>query len=511
MLRHALRRLLWTLPTLLGVSMVSFFLLSHVPDPIDDPAVAAQLSPADVARVRRERFLDLPRFVNLAPRDVAQRADEALRAVVAGEAAADEGARELARLGGAALPHVLPRLDALPPERRGAVARALAPVARRMGIDTEGEAADPARAVAFWARFWDDRGVEFRRASVRSAVARLTRYGSASRAAELVELDTFALDDVLAALEHPYDAASAARARALVDVAAHVTGRDDRIAPGDDLAAARACVERWHAFWEVYRSDYTALSGVSRLTAMALETRYGKWALSAVTHRLGRRGGEEPVLDELVRRAPLTLSIVFGAIGLGYAAGIALGALGAASRKWRLDATIAAAVLLVYAIPTAALAVLARRLTGASGPRIAAATIVLALALVAAPARQQSAALAEALSRDHVRAAFARGAGRARAVLVHGLRNALLPAVTLAALEGPMALGGAFVVERVFSLYGLGEATIQAVQHRDLGWLMALSIAAAGVAAIFVMLTDLAYAALDPRLASVILARKSRW
>src|SRR4051794_18007754 len=112
MLRHALRRLLWTLPTLIGISLVAFFLLSFVPEPTDDPAVVARLSGGELARLRRERFLDLPRFVNLAPVDVRVRAARAARAVADDEPGADEARRELDRLGGAALPFVLPRFDA---------------------------------------------------------------------------------------------------------------------------------------------------------------------------------------------------------------------------------------------------------------------------------------------------------------------------------------------------------------------------------------------------------------
>ena len=53
MFRHALRRLLWTLPTLLGISIVTFFLLSFVPDPTDDPVFAASLSRDALAHLRR--------------------------------------------------------------------------------------------------------------------------------------------------------------------------------------------------------------------------------------------------------------------------------------------------------------------------------------------------------------------------------------------------------------------------------------------------------------------------
>jgi ABC-type dipeptide/oligopeptide/nickel transport system permease component len=510
MLGHALRRLLWSLPALIGVSIVTFLFLSYVPDPTDEPEVQAAHAPAELARLRRERFLDLPRFLNPAPRDIRSRAPALVAAIAEDGPGAAAARDELVRLGGAALPHVLPRLDALSPERRIRVARALAPVARRMGLAGGGDAADPARAVAFWTRFWDDRGIEFRRAGVRSAVNRLVRYGTTSRAADLIELDTFVLDDVLAALEPPRDARGVAAARALVEVAAHVTGRDDRIAPGDDLETAASVVDRWQAFWAVYRSDFVADTGVARVADMLLETRYGKWAFGAVTHRFGRSAGGAPVLDEILARAPVTLGIVFGAIALAYTLAVALGVFIAAFRGRRIDVVPMLGALLFYAVPTAATAVLVRGATGDGASRVVGAIVVLALALAAAPTAQQGNALALTLSQDHVRAATARGAGRARAVIVHGLRNALLPVATLATLEGPMALGGAFVVERVFGLRGVGEATILAVQQRDISWLMAISMSAAFIAAVFVLAADLACVALDPRLGPAILARRGR-
>lgn len=509
MLRHALRRILWTLPTLFAVSVITFLVLSYVPDPTEDPRLVATLARPEILRLRRERFLDLPRFINKDPRDVRVRSMEAVRAIAADDAGAERAALELRRLGGAALPHVVPALDALAPEPRTRVALALAPIARRMGLPRAEDAAVPARAVAFWSRFWDDRGIEFRAASVRSAVRRLTRYGSTSRAAELRELDTFALEAVIEALAPPADAQGFAQARVLVDLAAHVTEIDDRIAPGDDLEAARTCVARWKSFWSVYQGDYAVFTGPARVAAMVLETRYGKWALGALTHRLGVAAGGEPVLDGLARRAPVTLALVFGAIALAYALAIPLGAISAASRNRKTDLVIACVVLVLAVIPTAVLAVLAAP-AGADQRGLFLPTVVLALALVAAPTRQQRGALAAVLHQEILRAALARGASRFRAIVVHGLRNALLPVVTLAVLEPPLALGGAFVVEHVFGLHGLGEATILAVQARDQNWLMALSIFTAAIAALAVIATDIAYVLIDPRLAQAVLSRRRR-
>jgi ABC-type dipeptide/oligopeptide/nickel transport system permease component len=510
MLRHAFRRLLWTLPALLGVSLLAFLLLSFVPDPSDDPAVAASMAPGALAERRRERFLDLPRFFNAAPLDVHGRAAAAVRAVVEGGPGAADARRELARLGGAALPHVLPALDELAPEPRARVAVALAPIARRMRLAQADDAADPARAVAFWTRFWDDRGIEFRRAVVRSAVRRLARYGSESRAADLYVLDTFSLEEVLAALERPTDAASVERARALVAIAAHVTGRPDAIGPSDGVDAARACVERWQAFWSVHGADYVVFAGPTRVAAMVLETRYGKWALGALALRFGVASDGRPVLDELARRAPITLVLVFGAIALGYALAVLGTALAAAARRRALDVALAGALLLLYAVPTAVAAELAARSAGAGAARLLAGVVVLALGLVASPASQERSALRGALSADFVRAAVGRGASRLRATFVHALPRALLPVVTLATLEAPMALGGAFVVERVLGLPGLGEATVRAVGARDTAWLMALALFAGAAASLGVLVSDLARVRVDPRLAPNVFARSRR-
>ena len=499
MLGHALRRLLWTLPTLVLVSVVSFLFLSYVPDPTDDPRWAGAQSRQDVEEARRERFLDLPRFVNLSPRDVTVRAAEALQLVAQGGPGSDIAAENLVRLGGAALPHVLPALDGLAPEPRLRVALALAPLARRMGLPVAREASDASKSVRFWARFWDERGVELRTSRVHTAVSRLVRFRSASRIREVASLDTFALDEVMNALEMPHDEGSIDEARALIDVAVRVTGRNDAIAEGASLNDARGAVARWKRYWRVHQTDFVVLAGTARVSAALRETRYGKWAEEAVAERLGRTVTGRTVVAELHERGPTTLALMLGALLVAYGIAIPLGTIAAIYRNRKLDLMLAAGVLLVYVVPTAVAAVLTQRLLG-SGSSLLVPTLVLAAGLVAAPTRVQRSALVNALNNDYVRTARAKGAGPARAVFRHGLRNTLAPVLTLAALEPPMAIGGAFVVERVFGLNGLGEITIRAVEARDVAWLMALSIAAAGAAAFFVVLTDLSYALLDPRL-----------
>jgi peptide/nickel transport system permease protein len=89
MLRYALRRVLWAIPTLLATSLVLFFVTTLAPDPApgtDDPVVE---------EARRERFVDLPRFVNVHPQDVVSRSSAAVAHVGAGDAQSRHAAREL--------------------------------------------------------------------------------------------------------------------------------------------------------------------------------------------------------------------------------------------------------------------------------------------------------------------------------------------------------------------------------------------------------------------------------
>src|SRR5690606_33444249 len=161
-----------------------------------------------------------------------------------------------------------------------------------------------------WLRFWDERGIEFRRASVESAVERISRYRSESRAAELAELDTFALEAIFTALPTPVDRATTEEARALVGLAAHAPGRPERIPPGATVEEAAAIVTSLRRHWETVHLDCVTLDGPGRVTATLVETQYGRWAHRAITQQLGRAPGGGSVAKGLLERAPVTTFLV---------------------------------------------------------------------------------------------------------------------------------------------------------------------------------------------------------
>jgi len=103
------------------------------------------------------------------------------------------------------------------------------------------------------------------------------------------------------------------------------------------------------------------------------------------------------------------------------------------------------------------------------------------------------------LEQDYVRVARAKGASSFRAMVVHGLRMALVPIATLAVLDLGALVGGAVVTERIFRWPGLGQMAVEAVVNRD-GQLVTATVLVAAVAMIAAtLLVDVLVALLDPR------------
>lgn len=141
--------------------------------------------------------------------------------------------------------------------------------------------------------------------------------------------------------------------------------------------------------------------------------------------------------------------------------------------------------------------------TGGIGDRLAhlvLPAIVVAFAYLAVWSRYIRSSMLEVLGQDYVRTARAKGMHERRVVYLHGLRNAVLPLVTLIGLELPNLFAGSAVVEIVFSWPGLGwQAYTSATQH-DFTVVMALTTFTATMIVIGNLVADLLYAVLDPRI-----------
>lgn len=125
--------------------------------------------------------------------------------------------------------------------------------------------------------------------------------------------------------------------------------------------------------------------------------------------------------------------------------------------------------------------------------------ITIGAALAAALTRQTRGAMIEALGEPYVAAARARGLSIRRAAVVHGLRNALVPVVTVGASQLGALLGGAVIAEKIFERQGLGTLMLEAFAARDVPILQGAVLVIAFVYVAIQFALDLALAALDPR------------
>jgi peptide/nickel transport system permease protein len=124
---------------------------------------------------------------------------------------------------------------------------------------------------------------------------------------------------------------------------------------------------------------------------------------------------------------------------------------------------------------------------------------VLMVAGIAAYSRYMRAAMLEVINSDYVRTARAKGLNERKVMMKHALRNALIPLVTLVALDFGTLLGGAVVTETVFSLDGMGLYFVTALFTNDPYPVMAFLMVTAVMIIIFNLIADIAYGLLDPR------------
>ncbi|MDA0361502.1 MAG: ABC transporter permease [Proteobacteria bacterium] len=126
--------------------------------------------------------------------------------------------------------------------------------------------------------------------------------------------------------------------------------------------------------------------------------------------------------------------------------------------------------------------------------------MVLALQTTAQISRFMRASMLDNLNQDYVRTARAKGLSESVVVMVHVLRNSMIPVVTVIALGVPSVFGGAIITEQVFRVNGIGQLLITAIQATDLPLVQTLTFMFAILIVVFNLIADVLYGILDPRI-----------
>ena len=122
--------------------------------------------------------------------------------------------------------------------------------------------------------------------------------------------------------------------------------------------------------------------------------------------------------------------------------------------------------------------------------------------------RMTRSTMLETISQDYVMTARAKGCGPVRLIFCHELRNAMMPVVTQVGMDFAALLGGSVIVETVFGLPGFGNLILNAINAKDGPVIMAVTILLSGMFMIVMLLMDITYGFLDPRVAARVYQRK---
>lgn len=208
---------------------------------------------------------------------------------------------------------------------------------------------------------------------------------------------------------------------------------------------------------------------------------------------------------------PVSLELGFYALTVAVILGVGLGVLAGAKRGSWLDFSTMFVAISGVSLPSflvAALAILVfaqwlgwlpAALWDSPAHRVLP-TLVLGLRPAAIIARQTRSSVLEVLYLDYVRTARAKGLSPLRVMLLHVLRNALVPVVTILGPMSATILTGSFIIEYVFSVPGLASHFIQAVTNRDYPLVMGVTLIYAAFLVVTNLLVDIAYGIIDPRM-----------
>jgi peptide/nickel transport system permease protein len=290
-----------------------------------------------------------------------------------------------------------------------------------------------------------------------------------------------------------------------------------RLIPGDPariFEGQRLTLEQQQRLRQIYGLDRPLpLQYLTWISSVAK----GDWGTS-----LSQQRAVSTVLGEAL---PATVLLGGAALAVEYVLALLLGIASALRRGSALDHAIRIVTLLFFSLPTFWVGLMAVLLFSYVWPVLPAShmhsvdadlmspserlldlarhlllpALVMGVGTAGGTARFLRASLIEVMSQDYIRAARAKGLSERRVVWVHGLRNAIVPVIQVFAIQLPLLLSGALIVEVVFSWPGLGQLTFLAISTRDYPLILGAVALSATLVILGNLLADVLHALADPR------------
>jgi peptide/nickel transport system permease protein len=253
---------------------------------------------------------------------------------------------------------------------------------------------------------------------------------------------------------------------------------------------------------------------------LPIHVQFGQWFGAALQGDLGSSlRTSRPIVQDLLLRFPVTLELTFLSLLIALIIAIPLGIVAAVRRGTVVDFLVSVFALLGLSIPGFFLGILLILLfslrLGMLPPagyvplqdslwenlkNMILPSLSLGLVLAAAITRIVRSSMLEVLNRDYIRTARAKGLAERIVTYRHALRNALIPVVTVVGLQFGTLLGGAVIIEQVFSLPGVGRFALEGINLRDYPVVQGAVLLIAAAFILVNLLVDVLYSLIDPRI-----------
>jgi peptide/nickel transport system permease protein len=261
-----------------------------------------------------------------------------------------------------------------------------------------------------------------------------------------------------------------------------------------------------------------------------LYVQYGIWLWNMVRGDFGNSFVDNrPVMGKITERLPVTMPIILFSVMLQYLIAIPIGIYSAARQYSFGDRTTTVLLFILYSLPTFWIATMSivflsnveyLKIFPTSGLTTLGSDswsfgerlwdriwhLILPVACFTYPtfaflSRQMRSSMLEVIRQDYIRTARAKGLKEKTVVLKHALKNSLIPIITLFANVFPALVGGSVIIETIFSIPGIGQLAFQAIVARDYPLVMAELVLAAFLTMVGLLVMDILYAFVDPRIA----------
>ena len=286
-----------------------------------------------------------------------------------------------------------------------------------------------------------------------------------------------------------------------------------QLIPGDAVMAAMAS--------SVDMSDSEVVARVRHQFGLdqSILVQFGNWLTRYLTGDWGTSiGTGQKVHAMFVQRLPVTLELFLGATAWSFVIGIPAGIVSALKRNSAVDVVVSTGTMIGVSIPSFWEAIMLIYLLGVMFPILPPSgyvpfkenpalnlksmvlpTFVLGTHSAGLLARYVRSSLLEVLGQDYIRTARAKGLSERAIIALHALKPAMIPVVTVIGLAWAHMLAGAFFVEVIFAIPGLGRMSVDAIFQKDFPVVQATLIAVSVNVLVVNLLVDIVYGYLDPR------------